>query len=147
RTSSGFGAEPGEKGAEADRGRGRRGSASRSAQRGEDARTIAASNAARARPRARTNPWTFAEVDKKAAYRHATSKRPGSSKALHEISQRLLRVLRLHHAGRQEDAHRPQFECLRDVLAGSHARAAEHIDLRVRSANAIDGLRDDFRLS
>src|SRR5437870_9654517 len=108
-----------EKGAEAGRGRGRSGSASLSAQRGEDARTSAASKAARARPRARTDPWTFPEVHKEPAYRHTTSKRPGSSEAFHELAQRLLGILRLHDSAGEEDAHRSKFQGLRDVLAGS----------------------------
>src|SRR5437870_7964535 len=97
-----------EKGAEAGRGGGRRGSASLSAQWGEDARTSAANKAARARPRARTIRWTFPAVHKGAACRHATSMREVSAEAFHEISKCLLRILRLDHAGREEDAHRSE---------------------------------------
>src|SRR5439155_19310652 len=146
RTSSAFGGESWEKGAEAGRERGRRGSASLSAQRGEDARTSAASKAARARPRARTDSRRFPAVHKGAAYTHATSWRDESAQALHEIPQRLLRILRLHHAGREEDADGAEFQRFRDVFARLHARAAEHVDVRIRGSDAIDGPRDDLRL-
>src|SRR5437667_2178576 len=142
RRASGSGASV--KGAEAGRGRGRSGSASLSAQRGEDARTSAANNAARARPRARTIRWTFPAVHKGVAYRHATSKRDESAQAFHEIAKRLLRILRLDHAGRKQDAHRSELQGLRDIFAGLHAGAAQDSDVRVHGADAIDGLRDDL---
>src|SRR5712691_571008 len=144
RRASGKGAS--EKGAEAGRGRGRSGSASLSAQRGEDAKTSAANKTARARPRARTIRWTFPAAHKGAAYRHATSKRTASAEAFHEIPQRLLRILRLHHARREQDAHCSELQGSRDIFAGLNAGAAEDTDVRVRGANAIDGLRDYLRL-
>src|SRR2546422_4888009 len=122
--SSASGGDAWEKGAEAGRERGRRGSASLSAHRGEDARTSTASNAARARPRARTDSRTFPAVHKGAAYTHATSRRDESTEPFHEIPQRFLRIPRLHHAGREEDPDRSAFQGFRDVFARSHARAA-----------------------
>src|SRR5437899_1345092 len=141
---SASGGDAWKKGAEAGRERGRRGSASLSAHRGEDARTSAASKAARARPRARTDSRTFPAVHKGAAYTHATSRRDESAEALHEIPQCLLRIPRLHHAGREEDADGAEFQRFRGILAGSHAGAAEDVDARVRGADAVDGLRDDL---
>src|SRR2546426_6904886 len=146
RTRSASGGGSWEKGAEAGRERGRRGSASLSAQRGEDARTSAASKAARARLPARTDSRSFPAVHKGAAYTHATSWRDESAQAPHEIPQRLLRILRLHHAGREEHADRSEFQRFRDVFARLHARAAEHVHVRIRGSDAIDGLRDDLRL-
>src|SRR2546425_7584731 len=144
RGASGCGAS--EKRAEAGRGRGRGGSASLSAQRGEDARTSAAIKTARARPRARTIRWTFPAVHKGAAYRHATSKQTALAEPFHEIPQRFLRILRLHHARREEDADRSELQGFRDIFAGLNAGAAEDTDVRVRRANAIDRLRDYLRL-
>src|SRR3989442_4929800 len=144
--SSASGGDAWEKGAEAGRERGRRGSASLSAHRGEDARTSAASKAARARPRARTDSRTFPAVHKGAAYTHATSRRDESAEALHEIPQRLLPIPRLHHARREDDADGAEFQRFRGILARLHARAAEHVHVRIRGSDAIDGLRDDLRL-
>src|SRR2546426_3491790 len=146
RTRSAPGSDAWKKGAEAGRERGRRGPASLSVHRGEDARTSAASNAARAHLRACTDSRRFLAVHKGAAYRHTTSQSEESAEALHEIPQRPLRIFRLYHAGREQDADRSEFQRLRDVLARFHARAAEHVDVRIRGSDAIDGLRDDLRL-
>src|SRR3989442_2920043 len=145
RTRSAPGSDAWKKGAEAGRERGRRGPASLSVHRGEDARTSAASNAARARLRACTDSRRFPAVHKGAAYTHTTSQSEESAEALHEIPQRPLRIFRLYHAGREQDADRSEFQRLRDVLARFHARAAEHVDVRIRGSNTIHGLRDDLR--
>src|SRR5207245_3699852 len=94
--------------------------------------------------RARTIRRTFLAVHKRAAYRHATSKRAESAEAFHEIAKRLLRILRLDHAGRKEDADRSELQGLRDIFTALDAGAAKDADVRVRRANSLNRFRDDL---